>query len=287
MFYQDISEYLYFLSTEKGLSSNTLEAYSSDLLQFAEFLRTESVADFAEVQKQNINAFIRNIRKTGCSAATISRKIVALRGLFNWLIEIGDIETDPTNSLEQPKVERFLPKVLTIKEVESFINACDTPLELAIIELLYSCGLRVSELTNITKKDVNIDSGYLTCRGKGNKERLIPLGNKAKYAIGIYLNSIKSLKHQPENKDYLFINPNGRKIQRHDVAKITKKLSKSINKDISPHTLRHSFATHMLENGADLRTVQELLGHSDISTTQIYTHVSKKRLKEVYFDIYK
>lgn len=285
MFYSSASEYFEFLLVERSLSNNTIKAYSSDLLNFLDFLGEEKVSDFNHINRQIINTYIRYLRTAGYSTATINRKIVTLKGWFCWLIDREVIENDPTISLEQPKIERFLPKVLSVKEIETLINQSSNVSERAIIELLYSAGLRVSELIELKVSDVNFNNNYLKCRGKGNKERLIPLGNRVKYALEFYLSSNNSDEHNTAG--YLFVNQKGNKLDRQEVWRLIKHLSKALNKHVSPHVLRHSFATHLLENGADLRVVQELLGHSDISTTQIYTHVSKKRLKDVYFNIYK
>lgn len=279
--YSHISEYIEYLEIEKSLSTNTLKSYSSDLTHFCDYLKELDITDISQIKRQTINAYIRHIRKNKCSSSTINRKSVSLKGWFSWLISSDLLTDDPTINLEQPKIERFLPKILSVKEIEILLDNTQTPQEKAIIELLYSSGLRVSELINLKREDIDLTASYLKCKGKGNKERLIPIGNQSKYALNILF----SHRKDSENT-YIFLNHKGNKLDRQEVWRLIKRLSTSINKDISPHTLRHSFATHLLENGADLRVVQELLGHSDISTTQIYTHVSKKRLKEVYFNIY-
>lgn len=288
MFYPLLSEYLEYLSLEKCLSKNTISSYSGDLLSFIDFIKDNDIETPETIKRNNINGFIRSLRSKGFTASSINRKIVSLKGWFSWLQSKEEIIEDPTITLEQPKLERFLPKVLSEKEIDQLINKCNQPEHRAIIELLYSSGLRVSELINLQLNDINFKSGYLVCKGKGDKERLIPIGKKARYEISYYLESRRNQIVDDQNKnDYIFLTSKGHQISRQEVWKLIKELSKSINKDISPHTLRHSFATHLLENGADLRVVQELLGHSDISTTQVYTHVSKKRLKDVYFNIYK
>ena len=191
------------------------------------------------------------------------RKVATLRGFFKWATSAEIIDKNPASTLEQPKTPQRLPKVVSIKEIEEMLHNNLTPLEHVIMELLYSCGLRVSELVNLKINDIDLSSKYVRCFGKGSKERIIPIGEMAK-------NIIKR-----------------RFITRQDVYNFIHAQGKIIHKNISPHTLRHSFATHLLENGADLRVVQELLGHSDVSTTQLYTHISKKRLKDVYFSINK
>lgn len=284
--YRLVSEYLEHLEAERSLSENTIKSYSSDLLELADFMRTENINLDQANERRTINNFIRSLKKNDNSSSTINRKIVSIKGFFSWLLENELITHDPTLDLELPKIVRFLPKVLSVKEIDNILANCNSPLETAIVELLYSGGLRVSELIHLKLNDVNLKSKYLICKGKGNKERLVPIGNRAKYALEVYLNSIDNMYNTSENS-YLFTNNKNKPLDRQDVWRLIKNISKNLDKSVSPHTLRHSFATHMLENGADLRTVQELLGHSDISTTQIYTQVSKKRLKEVYFNIYK
>ena len=196
------------------------------------------------------------------------------------------ISSDPTAGLEQPKLSRHLPKVLTIKDLSQIFAEELSILEKAILELLYAAGLRVSELANMTLQNLNLDQNYLRCVGKGSKERLIPIGEKANDALKNYLQERELILFNYDLKtNHLFLNQTGLPISRQKIYTIIKNLGKKIDKTISPHTLRHSFATHMLENGADLRVVQELLGHSDVSTTQLYTHISKKRLKDIYFAI--
>lgn len=287
MFYPLISEYLEYLAGERALSNNTIKSYSVDLTSFADFLKDQEITTLSEISKQTLNSYIRHVRASGYSATTINRKIVCLRGWFEWLENLELIDSNPTVNLEQPKIERFLPKVLTTKEIESLIERAKHPADKAIVEMLYSSGLRVSELINLKIADVNLNAKYLKCKGKGNKERLLPFGNKVKYALTYYLDRRFSPNEELNPAEYLFVNKKGNRLERQDIWRLIKRLAAPLQKNVSPHTLRHSFATHLLENGADLRIVQELLGHSDISTTQIYTHVSKKRLKDVYFSIYK
>jgi integrase/recombinase XerD len=287
MLFSLVSEYFEYLRVEKSLSKNTLNSYTGDLIDFVEYCQTQKLEKPEDISRQVINSYIRHIRSRNLSASTVNRKMVSLKSWFGWLNSTGIIETDPTISLEQPRIERFLPKVLTQKEIESLIHQCKNPLEAAIVELLYSSGLRVSEVVNLKTANINLNSGYLRCTGKGEKERLIPLGKQLRYALNIYLREREKQPASDEFPDLLFVNSKGKKLTRQEVWKLIKRLSQKLNKDVTPHTLRHSFATHLLENGADLRVVQELLGHADISTTQVYTHVSKKRLKDVYFNIYK
>lgn len=279
--YQIIGEYLEYLELEKGLSQNTLEAYRRDLSEFS-----QGVEDITKVDRMSINMFIRKLRENKLAPSSIIRKIASLRGFFKWASSAGIIDKNPASTLEQPKVPQRLPKVVSIKEIEEMLHNNLTPLEHVIMELLYSCGLRVSELVNLKTSDIDLSSKYVRCFGKGSKERIIPIGEIAKKAVTEYMTERDFLvKKYNLNTKLLLIQNSGRFITRQDVYTFIHAQGKLIHKNISPHTLRHSFATHLLENGADLRVVQELLGHSDVSTTQLYTHISKKRLKDVYFSI--
>ena len=279
--YQIIGEYLEYLELEKGLSQNTLEAYRRDLSEFS-----QGVEDIKKVDRMSINMFIRKLRENKLAPSSIIRKIASLRGFFKWASSAGIIDKNPASTLEQPKVPQHLPKVVSIKEIEEMLHNNLTPLEHVIMELLYSCGLRVSELVNLKTNDIDLSSKYVRCFGKGSKERIIPIGEIAKKAVTEYMPERDFLvKKYNLNTKLLLIQNSGRFITRQDVYTFIHAQGKLIHKNISPHTLRHSFATHLLENGADLRVVQDLLGHSDVSTTQLYTHISKKRLKDVYFSI--
>ena len=279
--YQIIGEYLEYLELEKGLSQNTLEAYRRDLSEFS-----QGVEDITKVDRMSINMFIRKLRENKLAPSSIIRKMASLRGFFKWASSAGIIDKNPASTLEQPKVPQRLPKVVSIKEIEEMLHNNLTPLEHVIMELLYSCGLRVSELVNLKTSDIDLSSKYVRCFGKGSKERMIPIGEIAKKAVTEYMTERDFLvKKYNLNTKLLLIQNSGRLITRQDVYTFIHAQGKLIHKNISPHTLRHSFATHLLENGADLRVVQELLGHSDVSTTQLYTHISKKRLKDVYFSI--
>ena len=281
--YQTIGEYLEYLELEKGLSQNTLDAYRRDLENFSDSLQVD---DIKSVDRLMINSYVRILRENKFAPTSIIRKVASLRGFFKWATSTGILEKNPALTLEQPKVPQRLPKVITVKDIEDMLNNNLTPLEHVIMELLYSCGLRVSELVNLKINDIDLASKYVRCFGKGSKERIIPMGETAKQVIKEYLPTRDLLiKKYNLNTKRLLILGSGRLITRQDVYTFIHAQGKLIHKNISPHTLRHSFATHLLENGADLRIVQELLGHSDVSTTQLYTHISKKRLKEVYFSI--
>ena len=280
---QILSEYLDFLEIEKGLSQNTLDAYRCDMNDFFEYYD-----DMDNIQRTQINSYIRNLHEKNYSSTSIVRKIASLRGFFKWACVNNKIKTNPALTLEQPKIPQRLPKIMSIQEIENILNQNLTNLERVIVELLYGCGLRVSELVNLTIQSYDLNGKYVKCFGKGSKERIIPLGSKAISAIENYTPERNFIiqKYNLSTKQFL-LNKNGKKITRQEVYTFIHEQGKKLHKSISPHTLRHSFATHLIENGADLRVVQELLGHSDVSTTQLYTHISKKRLKEVYFSINK
>ena len=280
--YEVISQYLEYLELEKGLSLNTIDAYRRDLYDFA------GVCDsnLENVDRMKINSFVRSLKERNLKASSVIRKVASIRGFFKWATSMNILEKNPASTLEQPKVPQKLPKVISLDEINEILRLNLTPLERVIIELLYSCGLRVSELVNLKINDIDLNSKYVRCFGKGSKERIIPLGEIAKKVVNEYLpyRDLAIRKFEINSKK-LLIADNGNFVNRQYVYTIIHERGKLINKNISPHTLRHSFATHLLENGADLRVVQELLGHSDVSTTQLYTHISKKRLKEVYFGI--
>lgn len=279
--YQIIAQYLEYLELEKGLSPNTIDAYRRDLSEFS-----KGIDDIQNIDRMTINTFVRKLREEKLAASSVIRKIASLRGFFKWASSTGIITKNPASTLEQPKMPQRLPKVVSVKEIEEMLHNNLNPFEHVIMELLYSCGLRVSELVNLKLNDIDLNSKYVRCFGKGSKERIIPMGETAKNIIKEYLPERDLLiKKYNLNTKNLLIMPNGRQITRQDVYTFIHAQGKLIHKNISPHTLRHSFATHLLENGADLRVVQELLGHSDVSTTQLYTHISKKRLKDVYFSI--
>lgn len=286
MYYQYLCEYIDFLMLERGLSSNTEISYRNDIIIFINFLEKNEIKNFEEIARNSINSFIRELRGNGYSPSSITRMIASVRGWFKWLISNEYIKYDPTLSVEQPKLARKLPKVLSVKELNLLFSQEFNELEKAVLELLYAAGLRVSELVGLKLSNVNISNGYIRCFGKGAKERIVPIGEEAKKAIDEYLKTREILLYKTNvETESLFLKENGNLLTRQDVYRFINRLGSVINKKISPHVIRHSFATHLLENGADLRVVQELLGHSDVSTTQLYTHVSKKRLKDVYFSI--
>ena len=281
--YEIISQYLEYLELEKGLSPNTVDAYRRDLYDFSDSI---TVSELTDIDRTTINSYIRLLKEKRLASTSITRKIASLRGFFKWTTSMNILEKNPASTLEQPKIPQRLPKVISLKEIETMLKSDLTPLQSVIIEFLYSCGLRVSELTNLKLSDIDISAKYVRCFGKGSKERIIPIGVYAINVLKKYLPH-RELIIKRENlvTKKLLITDSGREITRQDIYNFIHNQGKLIHKNISPHTLRHSFATHLLENGADLRVVQELLGHSDVSTTQLYTHISKKRLKDVYFNI--
>ncbi len=289
MLIQYIAEYLEYLQAERGLAQNTIDAYRRDLTDFCDFLyKLDKIDNFEKIKRVHINYYIKELHDKNYCATSVTRKIAAIRGWFRWLSANEIITQDPSLGVELPKLTKKLPKVITVSEIETILKNHLNDTESVMLELLYGAGLRVSELINLEVNDIDLSSRYVRCMGKGSKERIIPIGEKAKKAILKYLKIRELLiKRYKLNTKQLLIKDNGHLMTRQDVYVFIKKQGELLKKHISPHTLRHSFATHMLENGADLRVVQELLGHSDVSTTQLYTHVSKKRLKEVYFAINK
>ena len=283
---QYLSEYLEFIEVEKGLSSNTVNAYRRDLTGFLDFCMDKGIMGVEYITRNHLNSYILKLRSDNLNPRSVVRKIASLRGFFKWLSANEYINNNPASMLEQPKLPKRLPKVMSLQEIKEIFHSDLNNQENLVVELLYDCGLRVSELVNLKIGDIDLKSKYIQCVGKGSKERLIPFGKKAKESINKYLKERENVvtKYNLQTKR-LFITNSGRLINRQDIYNFIRKLGEKIHKHISPHTLRHTFATHLLENGADLRVVQELLGHSDVSTTQLYTHITKKRLKEVYFAI--
>ncbi|MBE3554212.1 MAG: site-specific tyrosine recombinase XerD [Thermicanus sp.] len=277
------------LAIEKGLAMNTLISYERDLTSYIHFLNGRRIRYVEETSRGEILAYLQKLQKEKKAPATISRNLTALRSFYQYLYREKILESDPSANLDTPKIARRLPKTLSMREVETLLEQPKgvEPSSLrdkAMLEVLYASGIRVSELISLKKTDVNLNLGFIRCMGKGSKERIIPLGSKAITALEQYLVKGWGILAKGKETDHLFLNHLGGGLTRQGFWKIMKKyaLHAGISKPITPHTLRHSFATHLLENGADLRAVQEMLGHADISTTQIYTHVTQSRLKEVY-----
>ncbi|MHB9146082.1 MAG: site-specific tyrosine recombinase XerD [Symbiobacteriia bacterium] len=284
-----IHEFINYLSVERGLALNTLESYGRDLRQYSQYLQVGDDTAFDLASRTQIVDYLMHLQQQGKATATIARRLAALKAFYQFLVREKYLDKDPTANLESPKLEKRLPKVLTVREVELLLAEPDpsSPAGLrdrAMLELLYATGIRVSELVSLNLPDVNLDMGYIRCSGKGSKERIVPMGSMAIASVREYLDHGRSRLVRDREEQALFVNHHGRRLTRQGFWKIVKKYAEDakIEKEITPHTLRHSFATHLLENGADLRSVQEMLGHADISTTQIYTHITRGRIKEVY-----
>ena len=286
-----ILDYLHFLQVERQLSTNTLSSYRRDLESYIEHLHKElALTSLREVERTHILLHLGALRNQGIAARTIARHISSIRSFHQFLLREKLTDTDPTIHLEMPQIEQKLPKVLSIEEIDMLVGAPDRQKpqgirDVAMLELLYGTGMRISELIGLNLEDVHVTMGFVRVFGKGGKERIVPLGKSAVRAIDAYLQNARAkLQGTYPKTEAFFINQRGKRLTRQGCWKLLKEhaVKADIKKEITPHTLRHSFATHLIENGADLRAVQEMLGHADISTTQIYTHISKTRLSEVY-----
>lgn len=282
-----VSDYLSYLEIERGLSSNTIAAYKNDLFLFFEYFN--KISNINEIKRSHLSEYIKYLGQTHCNPTTITRKIASIKGFFRYLCLFHNVKINPALSLVTPKVSKKLPKVINMDEIEKMFKEKMDLREQAVFEMLYATGLRVSELVELEIKNIDFKNNSIKTLGKGAKERIIPFGKKAKTALNAYFKqrevTLKISTSRKKTNSKAFLNDFGEKITRQWVYNFIRDLGSIINKSISPHTIRHTFATHLLENGADLRVVQELLGHENIVTTQIYTHISKKRLKEVYFAI--
>ncbi len=277
------------LALEDGASPRTLEAYHRDLARFAEWASARGVSEPGALDAAQLRDFVYHLKDLGLAPSSIRRSVSAIRTYFKFLIGEGLLTRDPSERLETPKKWRVLPEVLTATEVESLIGAVSLDETLAfrdraLLELAYGAGLRVSEWIGLDVKDVLLEDALVRVFGKGSKERLVPIGRAAIGAVGMYLRELRPTLEHGEGKGRLFLNARGRPLSRMGAWQILRKYVElaGITKHVSPHTLRHSFATHLLEGGADLRAVQEMLGHADISTTQIYTHVDREYLRSVH-----
>ncbi|MEC2070684.1 site-specific tyrosine recombinase XerD [Alkalihalophilus marmarensis] len=286
---KDVSEFLHYIQIERGLAENTIQSYRRDLLNYAKFLQNViDIQTFKDVTRHMIVDYLFFLKEKGRAEATIARTIASIRAFHQFLLREKLSEQDPSVHLDIPKASKRLPKVLSLEEVEALLTISGqdhlSVRNRAMMETLYATGMRVSELINLKLTDTHLSMGFVRCIGKGNKERIIPLGQQATKALQLYLEQARSTMLKKNRHEYVFVNHYGRPLTRQGFWKIVKKLAEAakIEKELTPHTLRHSFATHLLENGADLRAVQEMLGHVDISTTQIYTHVTKTRMKDVY-----
>ncbi|MBN1881337.1 MAG: site-specific tyrosine recombinase XerD [Deltaproteobacteria bacterium] len=284
-----IDKFIDHIRVERGLSRNTVEAYGNDLKRFYDFLIENNITDPALVTDETARAFLDYLEVSGMSVRSRVRYASSIRSFFNFLMREGVVAANPLELLESPRFLSKLPRYLTSSEIRALMNAPDgtTPWgarDRAMLEVLYAAGLRVTELVELRLNAVNLEVGYLIARGKGDKERIVPLGEDAVKWLDYYIFHIRPLMDKGKGAGIVFLNRNGRGLTRQYFWSAIKKysLSAGITKDISPHTIRHSFATHLLAGGADLRSVQAMLGHADITTTEIYTHVERERLKSVH-----
>ncbi len=289
-----LKEYLSVLKLEKNLSDNTITSYKNDLSSFIRFLEEFNINDPSEIKYENLIDFFKALKDAGLNSRSAARYYSSLKGFFNYLIANKYITSNPIEKVSLPKLAKNLPSVLSVNEIDSILSIPDVENKLglrdkALLETFYACGVRVSELINMKISDLYLDEEIIRVFGKGSKERLVPIGSSAINWIKEYL--IKSrilLEKKLKSANFLFLNNNGSKLSRMGVWKIVDRYVREagIQKEVHPHTFRHSFATHLLEGGADLRAVQEMLGHSDISTTQIYTHIDREYIKQIHKDFH-
>lgn len=287
---KELHAFIQYLNVERGLSRNTLESYKRDLEQYMNFIQLQGITAWEESGKVQLAVYLNELKRKERAPATISRTVVSLRAFFQFLFKERIINIDPSQSMESPKLEKKRPNVLTIEEIETLLEApqknnINGLRDKAMLELLYATGIRVSELISLNLEDVNLQMGYIRCIGKAGKERMIPIGSMSARCLEAYITAMRpKLLKQLEPHEALFIGHLGSRMTRQGFWKIMKRYAQEslILKPITPHTFRHSFAAHLLENGADLKSVQEMLGHADISSTQIYTQVTKSKMKEVY-----
>ena len=284
-----LDEFLNYLTVERGLSKNTIASYGTDLAHFITYLEAKGVSDIDRLKRQEIMNYLLSLKDKGISSNSISRALVSIKMFYKFLIQERLAKEDVAGVLESPKLVRPLPNVLGITEVDKLLSAPDTRdwmgiRDKAALELMYATGMRVSEMVELKMEGLNLDVGFIKCVGKGSKERIVPLGKAAKEALNRYIEKVRPKLIKSKQDSHVFISRLGKKISRMTFWKMIKTNAKKarIKKDVTPHTLRHSFATHLLERGADLRVVQELLGHADIATTQVYTHINKERLKSIH-----
>ena len=279
-----INDFKNYLELERNYSNNTSLSYVKDVTLFSDFIKK----DLLLVVKLDIEKYIRSLNK---SSKTISHVISSLKSFYNYYMRIGNIKSNPTDEIDRPKIEKKIPEFLTLEEVSSLLNfEVNNEFEArnkAILELLYSSGLRISELTNLELSNIDLDECLVRVMGKGSKERIVPLGDYAIDALKEYIYFYRPMLNK-NNSSYVFLNNRGGILSRQFIFKVIKEecIKKGIRKNVSPHTLRHTFATHLLKNGADLRIIQELLGHENLSTTQIYTHLTNDKLKHDYEDFF-
>lgn len=283
-----LEDFVYFISEEKHKSANTVESYKRDINQYITYLEYTGTESLEGTTKTTVLTYLLTLQKQGKASSTVSRTLASLRSFYTYITQQGVVRKDPTLNLEAPKVEKKLPKILTTEEVDILMQQpkCDDAKGIrdrAMLELLYATGIRVSELICLEVNDVNVGVGYVHCRG-AKHDRIVPMGKLAQRAVSEYLESARPSMLKDINEKFLFVNCNGANLSRQGFWKIIKQYQRQaeIETDITPHTLRHSFAAHLLENGADLKSIQEMLGHIDISSTQIYSKLINSRLKDVY-----
>jgi integrase/recombinase XerD len=283
-----VQKFVNFLERDKRLSLNTLQSYRRDIEQYFTYLQEINLQNISNSNKTTVIAYLLYLQKKGRATSTISRNLASIRSFYQYISKNKIIDHDPTVELESPKVEKKLPQILSTEEVVLLLEQPQCVdlkgfRDKAMLELLYATGIRVTELIQLNLNDINLDMAFIKCN-KGSRERVIPVGSMAVSAVKEYLSKSRSLLIQKNDEKALFVNINGGRLTRQGFWKIVKqyKNQAKINKDITPHTLRHSFAAHLLENGADLRSIQEMLGHSDISSTQIYAQMAKNKIKEIY-----
>ncbi|HQF42090.1 MAG TPA: site-specific tyrosine recombinase XerD [Ignavibacteriaceae bacterium] len=285
-----VKEYLGYLKLEKNLSDNTIHSYKNDLAAFKDFLNDQGIDDPAYITAEHLNNFFKLLKELGLVGSSAARYFSSLKGFFLYLIQNKYIIKNPVDKISAPKISKKLPGVLDVSEVEKILSLPDVDNKFglrdkAILELFYACGTRVSELINLKVNDLFLNDEVIRVLGKGSKERLIPIGSSAIKWVKEYLSKSRPLlMKKMKSENYLFLNSRNTKLSRMGVWKIIDRYVKQadIKKDVHPHTFRHSFATHLLEGGADLRAVQEMLGHADISTTQIYTHIDRDYIKQIH-----
>ena len=288
--FDDLIEiYLDFLVIEKGLAANSIEAYASDLKAFTVFLEKHQFTNTTDIDAVVIMAWLLHMTRQGLSPKSRARHLITLRGLFRYLMGENHLKTNPLKDIDIPKTGQSLPKIMSVSDVDALIQAGDVTKanglrNAAMIEVMYGAGLRVSELISLKNRDLNLEAGLVRVMGKGSKERIVPIGSQARQMTQVWLDAGRPKLLKGLTSDILFVARAGRAMTRQSFWKIIKQMSKQagLSDQVTPHTLRHSFATHLLEGGADLRSVQTMLGHSDISTTQIYTHVSKAYLVKMH-----
>ncbi|MFH1798768.1 MAG: site-specific tyrosine recombinase XerD [Candidatus Omnitrophota bacterium] len=283
-----IEQFVYFLEAERGVSVNTVVSYRRDLLKFSGYIKKHGKAVRA-VKREDITAFLMFLKDKGLSVTTIARNLAALKTFWKFLAGEQIVRENTASDIESPKIWQKVPNVLSKEEVETLLDAPKKSgwmgtRDRAVLELMYATGLRVSEVKDLKKANTNLEANFVKCMGKGGKERIVPLGKMAVGAVKEYLESGREKMFKKSLDDHLFLSRLGRKISRQSLWKMIHRYARQagIKKVITPHTLRHSFATHLLEGGAELRGVQEMLGHADISTTQIYTHIDKARLRGIH-----